>query len=334
MHLTSDVRIARLARIYFIRSPVNSGVRPLRMLNAPWHGVTLERVASGKLAARGHDVLRILSERAIREPSSSRLRRAVELMDHVNRDAAAFETLSDEDAERLLEGTRTVFEAFLVTWALIERKRSSSPFNLQTLDAFHLGADLARAESNATPRNIQFELVAGAHLVLGGADIRPQEPDYRLLYHGAYVGIAVKRLTSTNTNTLCTRLREAVSQIESSTGVGFVAVNLDNWITDLASGTPDEVGRHFQQQLIDAHREVVNLADRKATLLGALIFGTWLRWLMQDGRRSLDWRNVFQFVGFVDSAAERQRFDEYFGPLRDRWANSVGELGVLITAAA
>ena len=283
---------------------------------------------------RGRDALRIFAKLGVTAPANNRLERAIQRLEAVNDAPETLSAMSDADAQVLLEANRTVFEAFVVAWTLVERRRPTQPLHISNLVAFFEGADTPSADSNSDARNIQFELVVGAHLVLGGAHILPLEPDYSLRYQGADVGLAVKRLTSTNPNTLATRLREAVGQIEGTKGVGFVAVNLDNWITDLGADSLEEVAGQFQRQLLAAHEQVAKIAARKRTLLGVLIFGTWLRWVRVDGRRRLEWREPFQFLGFGESAGEQERFDEYFIAFRARWVASMTELGTLLKAAA
>ena len=302
------------------------------MPRIPWHNFRLERVSSGKLAAGGHDVLRTLGKMGLRVPAGNRLERAVQRMDRLNAAPETLHTMPESEAEQLLEATRTVFEAIYVTWAVTERENAARALPIEKFTAFFEGADTPSQDANPHARNTQFELVAATNFLLGGADLRSEEPDFSVLFHGAYVGLAVKRLTSISPATLTSRLRKGVQQIEGTTGVGFIAVNLDNWITDLTVDSLDQVGRRFEVQLTDAYKEIAKLAARKTTLLGIAILGNWLRWRTDNGSRRLEWRNPFQMFGFTDTEPDKKRFDEFFPPLRARWEVSMGEFGRLVEA--
>ncbi len=300
------------------------------MLNTPWHSFRLEGIGSGKLATRARDVLKILGEQGLRIPAGNRLERAAQQLERVNTAPENLHSMTDDEAEQLIEATRTIFEAFYVTWAFTERENAARALPIGKFTAFFEGADMPSQDANPHARNTQFELVAATHFLLGGADLRHEEPDFTILFHGTYVGLAVKRLTSVRPATLSARLREGVRQIERAKGIGFIAVNLDNWITDLPGDEPEEVGRRFEAQLTDAYREIAKLAARKSTLLGIAILGTWLRWRKDNSQRRLEWQNPFQMVGFADDDADQKRFDEFFPPLRARWETSMIELGSLI----
>jgi hypothetical protein len=202
------------------------------------------------------------------------------------------------------------------------------------LGCFGQGADASFLDANPLPRNIQFELVAGAYFVLGGADLRPEEPDYTLLYHGRRVGLAVKRLTSLSANTLKTRLREAADQLLASSLEGFAVVNLDGWLTDLSADSSDDIGVMFVEQLRDAYRPIQRVVRSRHALRGVLIFGTWVRCVRVGKQRQLLWKSPFQFLGFGENTTENEAFLEYFSTLRLRWEASFRELADLLQPAA
>lgn len=297
------------------------------MLETPWRHFQLERVGSGALAAQGRNAIKALAQRGVVLPANGRLERAIQRIERVNDAPELLHSMSDDDAILLLEATRDVFDAFLVAYAAIERPRSVNPFPAERLVCFGYGADLAKGEPDPWARNTQFEVVVGAHFLLGGADVLPVEPDYSLLYNGRRVGLAVKRVTSVKPDTLVTRLKGAVDQIGGTFGEGFAVVNLDGWITDLSGGTLEEVGAQFQIQLREAHRAMLKVVP-KAELRGIIILGTWLRWLRVDGKRRLEWRSPFQFIGLADDDKDEKEFMEYMDGLRARWENSMSELSV------
>lgn len=300
----------------------------------PWTSTKMDGIASGLLEARGEDVLIWLRDQGLNLPAGNRLRRAIDRIKFVNEDPLRLLSMSEVDAALLLEATRDVFDAFLVTWAAVERKRRVNVFPNSRLRALLSGSDTPAADPDPMSRNIQFEMVAGAHLVLGGADLVPEEPDYSMLYHGRRVGIAVKRLTSVLPAKVNDRLREAVKQIEGSFREGFAIVNLDGWITDLSGGTTEEVGRQFATQLQTAYPEIMKVARRKESLLGILIMGTWSRWQLIDGKRQLEWHTPLQLIGFNDTDEQERAFYEFMGPMQERRAKSMLELQLLIQRPA
>jgi hypothetical protein len=239
---------------------------------ADWRKVRVA-IRVDRLAARGRDVLRMLAERGVTLPVGGRLERAVQRLERVGKNPEMQQTMSDQDADLFLEAMRDVSDAYLVVWAAVECPRTINPFPNDRLSSFGGGTDSPTGEANPKARNTQFELVVGAHFLLGGADVRPEEPDYSLLYHGRRVGLAVKRLTSINPNTLGTRLREAADQISTTFGEGFAVVNLDGWISDLAGASAEEVGRKFMAQLNEAYDRMIKLVAPKDGFLGVFILG-------------------------------------------------------------
>lgn len=257
------------------------------------------------------------------------MQRAIELTHRVNEGEVSIVAEDPDTATRVLESFRTLFETFVVTWTSTERPRRVDPFPIDRLKYLLEGADLPAEDSNQKARSTQFELLVGANLILGGTDIRPEEPDYRLLYHGDYVGVAAKRVRSLNPDRVRGLLRDALDQFERYDCRGFIALNLDRWIVDLASEDIREVGRLFNEQLQGAHKEIGKISGNER-LLGAMIFTNWSRWCFDGPKPTIDWRAPAQFVGFGDTLIEQRRFEEFFGPFRSRWEANMEELGRLL----
>jgi hypothetical protein len=304
------------------------------MTLGPWTEFGLKRVGSARLEARGRDVVRLLSDRGVTLPSDGRLPRAIDRIASVNKEPHSLHTMGDDEAALLLEANRDIFDAFVATWTLIERPRTPPALPLPKFACFGEGTDHPAADSNPLARNTQFELLAGSYFVLGGGHVLPDEPDFSLLYGGRRVGIAVKRLSSVNPNTLNTRLREAADQLAAAQGVGFVCVNLDSWLSDLTGNSAEEVGARFTEALKDAYRPIGRNASRRPAILGILIFGTWLAWARAEGKRQLVWKSPFQFIGLGDSPEEERQFLEYMSGLRHSWEGSFTDLGALLSPAA
>ena len=304
------------------------------MLGTPWQNFQVTGIGSGALETRGTDVIRLLGERGVKISPGNRLERAVNRVREVNKDPSLLESMSDSDADLLLHASRDIFDAFVVTWTLIEKPQYAYLFPNDKLAKLFEGADSPLLDANSTPRNIQFELVVGAHFALGDATLLAEEPDYVLAYGTKAVGIAVKRLSSVKPAALESRLRDGAGQIQKHTDHGFVAVNLDAWIEDLSGADADAVGTQFEQQVREAYGRIAKVAKLKDHLMGVLVFGTWLRWQRVEGQRTLQWRNPFQFLGFADSSSDEAIFDEYFSGLRRAWEHNFSQLAKLVQTAA
>lgn len=278
-------------------------------------------------------MLRLLGERGVLLTPNGRLGRAVERIAAVNRDPATLHTMDDAEAALLLEANRDVYDAFIATYALIERPREPPSMSLEKFLCFEEGADLPAHDGNPGARNTQFELLSGAHLILGGGEITPVEPDYSLEYGGARVGVAVKRLTSINPNTLNTRLRGAADQLAGTYGTGFVVLNLDGWLTNLDFDKAEEVGRQFETDLLEAYKPLARVGGRRPAVLGFIILGTWLSWHKDGGHRSLVWKGPFQVIGLADSDEAKGRLDSYFEGFSRTWQASMTAAGALLAPA-
>ena len=295
----------------------------------PWIQFQIPGINTRVLARRGRQALALLKHRGLRLAVSNRLERAIALLDELN-DGRIIPTESEPEVQtRSLEALRTVFEGFVVLWTLTQRPRSTDVFPNQRLKSLLEGAETIEADKNPWARNTQFELIVGAAMVLGGATIVPEEPDYRFLYHGDWVGLPVKRLTSTSQAALRAALRDAAGQLQRARLRGFVAVNLDSWISDLGVGTAGEVGQRFNEQLRGAHRELQNQSEREV-LLGALVYGQASKWVFGSERPSIEWRTGTQHLTFRADPEDWERARQYFEPLQERLARGMEELGQLL----
>jgi hypothetical protein len=303
------------------------------LFGTPWTHFHIPGIGSAHLEGRGRDVLTLLA-RLVTVPPANRLARAVERIARVNADPPSLHSMPDAEADLLLDASRDVFEAFLVTWTAVERPQYRALFPVDKMGAFFEGADSPEHDTTPSARNAQFELLVGAHFALGGAAIERGEPDYVVHYGDRPLGIAVKRLSSTSPRALESRLREGSNQIARHQAAGLVAVNLDGWVRDLSGDDSDTVGTRFEAQLRDAYRKIGQTAQAKLRLAGVLIFGTWLQWNRVDGRRALTWRSPFQFIGFADTDDDQTRFTAYFADLRRQWEESMRLMARLLQAAA
>ena len=203
--------------------------------NSGWSVSASGRMSPGALAAQGRVIIAELKKRGLRVPPSNRLERAIQIVERLN-DPSVLAEATEEELKRGREAFRTLWEAFVICYAAWERKRDSHPIPLERLSCLLRGSDEADTDSNTAARNEQFELYVAASLLLGGAEVLPGEPDFRLLYHGEHAGLAVKRVRSLKVATLRDALRDAASQIAKSAEHGIIILNLDSWLAEPRQG--------------------------------------------------------------------------------------------------
>lgn len=308
------------------------------MITSPWINFHVERVSSYKLSVRGREILAMLAKRGLQTNPGNRLERAVRITEAANADFEAGRYIRPEDTEgnrRLLEAYRTLWDALFVMHAVVDRPKASGALGNDVLSAFLFGADLPSEDANPHPRNTQFEAYVAASLILSGLTITRAEPDFRMLFHGEEVGVAVKRLTSIRPTKVYDRLREATNQIRDSALKGFAAVNLDPWLTDLGDDSdPEAVGVRFNQQLENAHQQLDKVSERPH-LLGVILVAHWSRFIFRDGGPpELDWRTPTQIITFTETEAEVILMQEFFGPARARLENSLRAIEKLVATSA
>jgi hypothetical protein len=153
---------------------------------------------------------------------------AVRLIERVNGDPELMREPTPDFLYRLAEAERTIWELFIVAYVAEQRwQRPHTPFTPESLAAALKGATLENADKHPKPRSSQFELYVAALLCLGGAEVQLSEPDLQMLFWSEMVGIAVKRIRSTEPAALKARLLEGAAQIQQNTRIGFIAINVD-----------------------------------------------------------------------------------------------------------
>ena len=290
-----------------------------------WTNETIGPVSPGLLAQRGQEVMEHFRDAGIRIPPGNRLERAVKRLEGANQ-PDRLEQLDDQGLAEVAEALKTVWDAFLVTETWKSRPRRRNPFTNDRLACFLAGADLPGSDSSPKPRSTQFELFVTAQLVLGGADVRPDEPDLTFLYHGEYVGVAAKRLTKKKRQTVADRIRGARHQLRDNKVKGFIALNLDSWTNDLhIVEDPESYGRRFNAVLQEAHQEFAKTPEEEF-VLGALIFNHSVGWIRDAaGVLTLRWSEGSQWLRFTEDPEEEERAEEFFGPLVERMRNGLHE---------
>jgi len=286
------------------------------------------------LAARGRQILDKLADRRIRIPAGNRIEQAIRLTDEANASSDTLREQPEAELYRFREAFRTLLESFIIVHTIYDRPRQTAWYNDEMLSRLLRGASTEKDDKNPHARNTQFELLVAASLVLGGADIRQEEPDFSMLFHGKRVGIAVKRVRSLKTETLRSELVDAARQIRDSTRTGFVAANLDSRINELdTSSDLDRLGKSFQEQVSVAHDTMHEISEREA-VIGYMFYGSWFGWALDGEMPRLEFHVPAQIRCFTTNAAQTARCFEFFGPLHQRHSRCLATIMQLISRPA
>lgn len=202
---------------------------PRRFEQGPWElGGPVESGPSGGIAAADW-TLRRLEELGVRIPPGNRLVQARRLLAEVNSGKPPLTPSDERVLKRVAEAQRTVTEQYIIARAV---RQAGSPTS-QKLEEMLGGPEVEEHEKNPIARNTQFELYVTAMLAMGGATVTLAEPDALMLFDSEEVGVAAKRLSSPKQ--LRRRLEEGVKQIERSHRRGFVAMNVDIFVKQMAT---------------------------------------------------------------------------------------------------
>lgn len=301
--------------------------------NSGWSSVQLDGVKSLVLAQRAGEVLAYIKRRGIAIPPGNRLERAIALAERVNlelTDGRHFSNYTDDERARMAESWRTMWEAFVVGHAVSQRRASSKAITDDLLNAFLEGAELPAEDADSEPRNSQFEASTAAFLIHSGISVTRAEPDFRIEFYGQSAGVAVKRVTSVKASKVYDRMREGAHQLRDNGCRGFLALSIDNWVTDLGSDRdPASVGRLFNEQVREAHAKLDVISER-SVVLGVFLTVSWSRWDFRGGMPYLQWSVPQQVFCFADSQFSEKQYSAYFDPARARQENSLRELVALV----
>lgn len=179
---------------------------------------------------------------------------------------------------RILAAHRLAWETFLIVAAAQEdRRNGASPYTRKRLTTFVKGP-LEIEGRDGRPRNVQFELTVATNFRLASCAVYDGEPDILLLFGQETVGIAAKRVRSLNPTQLRKRAKEAAEQIDNSEMRGWVALNLDARVVDIAYDGSD--GGAIREDLSRAFDAVsATLATLGSpNVLGHMMFGYLASW--------------------------------------------------------
>ena len=121
---------------------------------------------------------------AVPQPAGNRLTKAHALIRDANERRIILRSDDEPALDRVTEAQWTILEQYIVARALGAPGRVLHPIQLSKLEMMLSGADTEDEDKNPLARNTQFELYAGATLVMGDVRTRLAEPDLRADYLG------------------------------------------------------------------------------------------------------------------------------------------------------
>jgi len=203
----------------------------------------------------------------VRLPPDNRLTRAGKSLKIAA--GVPWDELSEPMQATVFEATRTVLEQHLIVRAML----ASGHDVRERLRWLLKGADLPGQTEETTPRDVQFELVVGALLIMGGIQgVRPSEPDWRIRAGEREVGVAAKRISSRKNMTKT--FRDAIGQLRRQDLSGLVIVNLDQIAR---SPTPEEEQAKVTE-LVNGLRDLARTLGAEGDVIGVMGFVTGFDW--------------------------------------------------------
>jgi hypothetical protein len=296
-----------------------------------WQSTRFGPLSLPKLIHRGGETVDKLKGLGVAVPRPNRLERALELLTQFDSDELHIREDDPETQVRVADALRDVWEAFLIVYTRLNRPRQAHMLPADELRYLVLGSDTTAEERNPKPRSSQFEMMVAARLILGGADLRREEPDIRFLFHGEYIGLAAKRIRKARTATVYDALRDATHQLADRKVMGFIAFALDSWVKGLhLRDGADEYGLEFERQLQEVRNLIARTPDNEY-VLGVMLFAHDVGWRFEQRRPQIDWSEGLQIARFSDEEQEAIRTEQFFGPLQERMWRSGQEVSRLIT---
>lgn len=310
----------------------------MALLGDDWENSGLDGVRSDLLADRGQEALAHLQRLGVRVIGPNRVSRAVDLVRHSDPDKPPPGIEPAQYLRIIGEAMRTLWDTFLITWTIVEWCGGDvSLFPPEKLQWLLKGSDLPD-ERNTTARDIQFENLVGAMLVLGGAAVSREEPDWRIRDGGTIIGIPAKRVSSASRTTVRNRLRHAARRLKEHDLNGLVALNADVFLTNFdapsPAGTalPAPLMTALEKQLEGAFAAIGDQAHKRH-LLGVQVVGTVIQWQREGGKLHPRWTNpdVVVVLSTPEDSHSGAATMRLVRALRDGQGLAIAKAGELLT---
>jgi len=250
---------------------------------------------------------------AVAQPAGNRLMKAHAMIRDVNERRIILRANDERALYCVTEAIWTVLEQYIVARALGAPGRVLHPIQFSKLEMMLSGADTEDEDKNPLARNTQFELYAGATLIMGDVRTRLAEPDLRADYLGREISIAAKRVRSAKQ--LTKRAKDAVDQITDSGLPGIAALNVDLLLRKTGAGDLDT--EQLAERLA-AIKEVDKLLSKHEEVLGSLIFARDAVWKFSGDKPSVALASWHRFAVYPRTPEEKERGEEFWRKARER----------------
>jgi hypothetical protein len=297
---------------------------PIQVLDTWISGSLLPRTGSGELQGLLDLSLQHLARMGVKIPVNCRQRQALALLRRINTDRAILRPDNPTFLRRVESNWRTAWETILITHAAFERRRqrAKTPFGNQQLRRMLGGHELGDTASSTSPRDTQFELFVAALFAHTAVDVIGAEPDIRVSLGYERVGIAAKRVHSSNPKRIAERVKEALKQIRKSHLRGMLALNLDARLEGARlPPTSDERANLFAERL-DVVLDYLQPCVQDQNVLGILIFAQCTQWTFPAGDAQVPTIDVslpMRWLTWDDDPGMRILLDDY----QRRWKSAV-----------
>ncbi|MCH7749158.1 MAG: hypothetical protein IH939_13795 [Acidobacteria bacterium] len=230
------------------------------------------------------------------QPPGNRLIKAEQLIRDVNDRRFVLRPDDDTLLYRVSEAQWTIVEQYIIARSLGKPGSALGGELRAKLATMLSGAGTEDDDKNPLARNTQFELYTRATIVMGNVPAWLAEPDLRVDYLGAEIGVAAKRVTSSKQ--LLKRAKDAVRQIKKSGLAGFVALNVDVLMKAVAPDVTNDEPLHERLALLTAVDDELVQHDE---VVGSLVFARDTVWQFGDERPSVGIASTQRFATYPRS---------------------------------
>lgn len=245
-----------------------------------YEGSDLLGTRSTTVEDRLRQSLRVLEDLNVDVPPGGRHRRALDVLSAGNQR----EPINLDDPEQPIEiarAYRIALNATHVAVAAYRSRRPGTPFTVQKLQQM-MKDSFADDRSQSHARDIEFELLQAADLLLGDVAVVDGEPDLRIKYCDKWVGVAVKRVRSRSPRQIRKHVKKAEAQILKSGLRGWIAFNLDTRFEEVRPNDPEEEFAARASEIFETAQDTMETDTDGRNVIGLMLHGYATAWSQPD----------------------------------------------------
>lgn len=243
-------------------------------------GLDLIGTGSNMVKDRLQQALVVFEQLNVRVPPSGRHRRALAVLERVNQ-RGPVDLNEPEQLVQMARANRIAFHATHVAAAAYRSRRPGTPFTVQKLQQT-MKDSFADDRSQSHARDIEFELLQAADLLLGDVDVIDGEPDLRIKYCDERVGVAVKRVRSRSPRQIRKHVKKAEAQILKSGLRGWIAFNLDTRFEEIRPNDPEEEFAARASEIFETAQDTMETDTDGRNVIGLMLHGYATAWSQPD----------------------------------------------------